>query len=147
MLFAASLAVANETLLNTYTERLALLELEVHNETKRRTTILDQLDKTIVSIDKIKLKTSSTKTNTPSIAIGMQDLETERESVDKKIAHNELVIGELRKTLSAKTRPSIWRAALGQNGPMQKQRALAVHRYLIHIAEKKPRKVIYTTGA
>jgi len=136
LLFTISLAAANETLLNTYAERLELLELEVHNETKRRTTILDQLDQTIVAIDEIKLKTSSTRTNTPSIAIGMQDLETEHELVDKKIAHNELVIDELRKTLRTKTRPSIWRAALGQNGPMQKQRALAVHRYLIHTAEK-----------
>jgi len=134
--FSTGLAIANESLINTYSERLARLKLEVHNETKRRTTILDQLDQTIVAIDKIKLKTSNTKTNTPSIAIGMQDLATERERIDQKLAHNELVIEELRKTLQTKSRPSIWRAALGQNGPMQKQRALAVHRYLIHTAEK-----------
>ena len=56
-----------ESLTALYQERIEHLELGIRNETKRRTTILSQLDGTINNINALEEEHNSTTRNNPRI--------------------------------------------------------------------------------
>ncbi len=119
-----------------YQERIARINLEILNETKRRTTILSQLDSVINEISSVdKQKTSNLETS-PQLAGNLKELEGHLKSTKQKIELNNHMLQELTKASAEKPRPTMWQAALGRSDLKQIQTRAAAHRYLVHTTQK-----------
>ena len=130
------------SLASLYSQRIDRIELEIHNETERRTTILDQLDSAINELEEITTLQQSQSQKAPDVKTGLSEINQQLESVDKEIELSETLIEQLQKSIDNLPRPSVWRAALGKPGVLQKQRNLATDRYLKHSTEKHQQELV-----
>ena len=131
-----------QSLADLYSQRIERIELEIHNETERRTTILDQLDSVINQLEEVANHQHSQNQKTPDVKTGLSEINEQLESVEKEIALSETLVSELQKSIDNLPRPSVWQAALGKTGVLQKQRNLATDRYLLHSTKKHQQHLV-----
>ena len=126
-----------ESLTALYQERIEHLELGIRNETKRRTTILSQLDSTINNINALEEEHNSTTRNNPRIDENLQQIDNELRILDSNINTQEMMLQELTEALQQYPQPTVWQAALGNPQLAKQQKSLAMQRYLVHDTKRQ----------
>ena len=126
-----------ESLTALYQERIEHLELGIRNETKRRTTILSQLDGTINNINALEEEHNSTTRNNPRIDENLQQIDNELRILDSNINNQEMMLQELTEALQQYPQPTVWQAALGNPQLAKQQKSLAMQRYLVHDTKRQ----------
>ena len=148
LVFSAPLAtIANDKILPDgltadslsafYQKRIEQLELEIHNETRRRTTIIGQLDSAISEFKTLNAETDNTSISAPQIDSNLQEIKRQLSSVDDNIEYNTALLNELDEALKTYPRPTVWQAALGNPELLQQQKFLATQRYLVHTTKNQ----------
>ena len=130
-----------ESLTALYQERIEHLELGIRNETKRRTTILGQLDGAIDNFNALEAAHNSTSRNTPRIDENLQQIDDELRTLDTNISINTSLLDESKATLHQYPRPTVWQAALGNPELVKQQKSLATQRYLVHTTKQHLQKL------
>lgn len=125
-----------ESLAHLYNERIARLELEIRNESERRTTILHQLDQAIDKISAIEQKSRHSHENTPPIAESLEAIAAEAAALENDVRHKKNLLKQLQDSLKQQPQLSVWQAALGSAEVQTRQRLLATQSYLIYTTRK-----------
>ncbi len=138
---AVSDKAAIKSLAEQYDDRIARLKLEIRNESERRTTILDQLDKVISEITALEDKSIETAKSTPTITDSLQQTTTDIKTLEEEIQHNDALLKQIQASLDQQPELSIWQAALGKPEVKTQQTLLATQSYLLHTARKRHRQL------
>lgn len=125
-----------QSLTSLYSERITKLELEIRNESERRTTILHQLDQIISEATALEDKNRSIADNTLPLNENLQQIHSEIEALEKNIEYNESLLDQLQDRLNRQPELSIWHAALGRPDVQIRQKLLATQSYLVHTTRK-----------
>ncbi len=130
-----------ETLSRLYGERIAKLELEIRNESERRTTILYQLDRAINEISALEAESQHSLENTSPITQSLEALAAEAASLENDVRQNESLLEQLQYSLEQQPELSVWQAALGSEHVQTHQRLWATHSYLIYTTRKQQQQL------
>ncbi len=125
-----------DSLEQLYRQRITHLNLEILNETQRRTTILGQLDAMINDISDLEKQKITTQDSTPVLTDTLQEVTEQVLFTEKKIEFNKRLLTELQDSLARQPRPSVWHAALGKPDLQQLHKKNAAQRYLVYTTEK-----------
>ncbi len=119
-----------------YRERIAKLDLEIRNESERRTTILHQLDEAISKASALEDESRKFADSALPLDTNLQQIHTEIEVLEQAIKHNHGLLEKMQSTLDHQPELSIWQAALGKPEIQTRQKLLATQSYLLHTTRK-----------
>jgi len=134
-------SVSLESLTDLYRKRIATLDLELRDETSRRTAILEHLDGVMSELSVLEKQSDTAALNSPQINNNVQQISSDIEEVDRNIRLNTRLLAEVSNSLENQPRPTVWQAALGKPEIKARHKLLATQRYLIHTIEKKQRQL------
>ena len=126
-----------ESLAGRYSQRITELDLEIRNETERRTDILEQLDNTMNELSELEKESDFAVQNSPKLNSNVEQINRDIEVVDRDIRLNDRLLAQVNNSLQNQPRPTVWQAALGKPEIKARQKLVATQRYLVHTIEQK----------
>lgn len=129
-------ALSTDSLSDMYQERIERLELEIRNESERRTTILLQLDAAMTKASALENESRDINDNALPLDSSLQQIHTEIEVLERDIKHNHSLLEQMQITLDRQPELSIWQAALGTPEVQTRQKLQATQSYLLHTTRK-----------
>lgn len=120
-----------------YSDRIASVELQIRNETERRTTILDQLDGVINKLSALEHQSDVVVRNSPQLTEHLQQVSVEMETLERDLSRNKNLLEQLQSSLAEQPHLSVWQAALGRPELKARHKLLATQRYLVHTTQQK----------
>ena len=126
-----------ESLAGRYSQRITELDLEIRNETERRTDILEQLDNTMNELSELEKESDFAVQNSPKLNSNVEQINRDIEVVDRDIRLNDRLLAQVNNSLQNQPRPTVWHAALGKPEIKARHKLVATQRYLVHTIEQK----------
>lgn len=133
--------VSLESLARLYSNRIEKIDLEIHNETQRRTAILAQLDSTINALSALEQERDVVTETSPELGHNLEQIHTEIAVIDQQLRRKVVLLDQMQTTLEKQPELSIWQAALGNPDHKTQHKQLATQRYLIHITQQEQQQL------